>query len=68
MYEDEQYECGKPRMGLVSQEGRGSKLYIRKNGSKAYAHLPSELPPSDHDDVKIEGIDVQGGGRRPVYV
>lgn len=48
MYEDEQHDCGKPGTGLVSQ-GEGTRKYVRKKGSKAYAYLPSELVLLDHD-------------------
>ena len=57
-------------MGLVSQE-EGTREYVRKKGSEAYAYIPSDLVLLDHDgySVENEGIDVQAGrGRRPVYV
>lgn len=60
MYKDEQHNCGKPGTGLVWQE-EGTREYVRKKGSEAYAYLASELVLLDHDgySVENEGIDVQ---------
>lgn len=70
MYEDEQHDCGKPGMGLVSQE-EGTREYVRKNGSEAYAYLPPELVLLEHHDgysVENEGIDVQAGRREEACI
>jgi len=69
VYEDEDHDCGKPGMGLVSQE-EGTREYVRKKGSKAYAYLPSELVLLDHAgyNVENEGIDVQAGRREEACI
>jgi hypothetical protein len=70
VYEDEQHDCGKPGMGLVSQE-EGTGEYVRKNGSEAYAYLPPELVLLEHHDgysVENEGIDVQAGRREEACI
>jgi hypothetical protein len=57
-------------MGLVSQE-EGTREYVRKNGSEAYAYLPPELVLLEHHDgysVENEGIDVQAGRREEACI
>ena len=66
MYEDEQHDCDKPGTGLVSQE-EGTREYVRKNGSEAYAYLPSELvllEPHEGYSVENEGYRCTGGAER----
>ena len=53
MYEDEQYECGKPRMGLVAQEGRDAGLGVHCTYEKMVARPMHTSPLSCHRRIMM---------------
>lgn len=60
MYEDEQHDCSKAGWCYYRKPNRGGK-YVRKDRSKAYTYLSSEMVWFKHEGcgVRSEGIDGQ---------